>query len=493
METAPGHQEGDDMKLRSTSFLIAATLTLVAGGAGAATMHRFDVSETSGSAGAVTILQSTTSGGAIQGQVGSSTDTSQTIPFGVYGAYSYTQQTNSPFGIGVVGISQTGYGIAAESFSHTQPAMLAIEPPAGPGALEAVADSGRTVAELSYGGTGVYGQSYEDGYGGDFGSEYGAGIEAGGELGGNFNGFHDDGIDVTTSYGFGLTAGTLGSEPGPNGGHGGSGVIGGQLGQGIIAYGKSGRNIPAIEADDEVGGSDLIGTYAFNGGTPSESFIVQSNTANASGHTTGVGKASDVQVSGDLYVSGKVYQTCSAFPETSSSDCSAASAASVHTANGSNVRMYAASQSAPTVEDLGIGHLSGGRIHVAIDPAFARTMSRDRPYHVFLTPDGPSRGVYVTNRSAIGFDIAENPGGTSTVDVEYRIVASPFADRSARLAAVAPVRKAALSSESAAARSFASVKQAQSAAFARGQRSRITADAARSKIAEAQTIMAHVR
>jgi hypothetical protein len=494
MVTAPRHQKGDDMNLRSTSFLIAAAFTLAAGGAGAATMHRFDVSQTSGSAGAVTILQSTPSGGAIQGQVGSSADTGQTIPFGVYGAYSYSpQQMNSPFGIGVVGISQTGYGVAAESFSHSQPSMLAIAPPGAQGALEAVAGSGNTIAELSFGGTAVYGESNEGGYGGEFGSNGGPGIEASGSTAGSFSGFKGDGIDVTTSYGYGLTAGTLGSEYGPNGGHGGSGVVGGMLGQGVIAYGKSGSTIPAMEADDEVGGSDLIGTYAYNGGTPSESFIVQANTANASGHTTGVGKASDVQVSGDLYVSGKVYQTCGAFPETKSSDCSAASVTSVHTANGSDVRMYAASQSLPTVEDLGIAHLSGGRIHVAIDPAFARTMSRERPYHVFLTPDGPSRGVFVTNRSAAGFDIAENPGGNSTVDVEYRIVASPFANRAARLASLMPVRKTVLASELVAARSFSKVREVQDAAIARGRQAQSDAIEQRTKIAEAQAIMAHVR
>jgi transcription elongation GreA/GreB family factor len=101
--------------------------------------------------------------------------------------------------------------------------------------------------------------------------------------------------------------------------------------------------------------------------------------------------------------------------------------------------------------------------------------------------------VYVTNRSASGFDIAENPGGNSTVDVEYRIVATPFANRAARLAPLTAVRKPVLASELVAARSFSKVKEAQEAAFARGRSAQSDAVQLRTKIAEAQAIMAHVR
>jgi hypothetical protein len=223
----------------------------------------------------------------------------------------------------------------------------------------------------------VYGFNY-GGVAASFGTggDQNVALETSGFSGGSFSGNHGDGLDAYSNDGYGLTAGTSG---GFGGGHGGSGVVGGVLGQGLIGYGKSGSRVAAVEADDTVGGSDLVAAYAYNSGTPSESFIVQSNTANASGHTSGVGKASDLQISGDVYVSGNVYQSCSTFPETSSSDCGAGTAASVRGSDGRNVRMYTTRESAPAVEDVGIAHLSNGRVHVPLDPAFARTMSHAAP------------------------------------------------------------------------------------------------------------------
>jgi hypothetical protein len=474
------------MNLRSTPILIATTLTLaVGGGAGAATMHRFDIAETSGSAGALTILQSTSSGGAIQGQVGATADTKQTIPFGMYGAYSGIQ-----FGMGVVGISQTGYGVAAETFGSDQPAMIALSKSGGD-ALDTV--TGDADASLSTGGVSVYG-SIVNGIAGYF---YSTATPAGnpavyayGYTGGSFTGVHGDGLDASSDDGQGLTASTSGCFGGC---HGGTGVVGGGGGQGLIAMGKSGSTTAAVEAVDTVGGSDLLAAYAYNGGSESESFIVQSNTANASGHTTGTGKASDVQISGDVYVSGAVYQSCGTFPETKSTDCGSSAATSVRTSSGDNVRMYGVKGSAPAIEDVGIAHLSNGRVHVSIDRAFARTMSREDPYHVFLTPDGPSRGVYTLNRSTTGFDIAENPGGTSTVDVEYRVVATPFADRASRLAELGPVRKTSLAAEVANARIVATVKATQAASRLLKQQMQTTNAQRRAELAQRESTLARPR
>jgi hypothetical protein len=68
----------------------------------------------------------------------------------------------------------------------------------------------------------------------------------------------------------------------------------------------------------------------------------------------------------------------------------------------------------------------GGTTHVDIDPAFARMMDLHSMYLVFLTPLGDSRGLYVRRRTASGFDVAEDDGGKSTLDFDYRLVARPL-------------------------------------------------------------------
>jgi hypothetical protein len=43
-------------------------------------------------------------------------------------------------------------------------------------------------------------------------------------------------------------------------------------------------------------------------------------------------------------------------------------------------------------------------------------------YHVFLTPEGPSNGLYVTDRSPTGFEVREQGEGTSEISFSYRIM-----------------------------------------------------------------------
>jgi hypothetical protein len=102
------------------------------------------------------------------------------------------------------------------------------------------------------------------------------------------------------------------------------------------------------------------------------------------------------------------------------------------------VETYASRESVPTVEDIGEGRLVGGVAHVQLDPAFANLLDPAAPYVVFVSPEGPSRGLYVTQKSAVGFTVMENPGGYSTVPFGYRIVAKPYGERAARLPSIGP-------------------------------------------------------
>jgi len=60
---------------------------------------------------------------------------------------------------------------------------------------------------------------------------------------------------------------------------------------------------------------------------------------------------------------------------------------------------------------------------VSIDPTFAETVSETADYHVFLTPKGDSKGLYVINETPTGFEVRESGGGASSLSFDYRIVA----------------------------------------------------------------------
>jgi hypothetical protein len=59
---------------------------------------------------------------------------------------------------------------------------------------------------------------------------------------------------------------------------------------------------------------------------------------------------------------------------------------------------------------------------VELEPAFAQTVNTGVEYHVFLTPNGDCKGLYVANKTASGFEVRELGGGTSSVAFDYRIV-----------------------------------------------------------------------
>ena len=102
---------------------------------------------------------------------------------------------------------------------------------------------------------------------------------------------------------------------------------------------------------------------------------------------------------------------------------------------GKHVVTYAPQESRPTMEDFGEAQLIDGQAYVRLDPAYANVIDGHATYMVFITPEGDSRGLYVTQRSAAGFAVRENQAGRSTLAFTYRIVAKPYADNSPRLPA----------------------------------------------------------
>ena len=87
------------------------------------------------------------------------------------------------------------------------------------------------------------------------------------------------------------------------------------------------------------------------------------------------------------------------------------------------VALYAVEAPQNWFEDFGSGRLASGTATVTLDPTFAQTVNTGSEYHVFLTPEGDCRGLYVSNKRASGFEVHELGGGQSHVAFDYRIVA----------------------------------------------------------------------
>jgi hypothetical protein len=339
-------------------FTSAAALSIVvatAGIAGAATVHRLAISQSGGSGGASATVQTSPTGGALQGEVASSANTGIKIPFGVLGEYDASSST---FGIGVAGISTSGYGVGAEALG------------ANPAAVAIGAGSG-------------------------------------------------DGADVIAEG----------------------------AGSALSATGASASR-PVVSITGTNQNTNLLSsTTTFSDDETYTNFLITGNSLNRSG---GVGDGNDLELFGDIYLAGRVYVDCQFFdpPATASTQCNDVTASTTPTtsieptSDGRKVTAYASVGSSPQIDDVGDGRLANGTAYVRLDPTFARTIAQDRPYHVFLTPDGNSHGLYVTQKTPVGFVVHENENGRSTLDFEYRIVAAPLGDRGEHLPAyVAPQRQ----------------------------------------------------
>jgi hypothetical protein len=116
--------------------------------------------------------------------------------------------------------------------------------------------------------------------------------------------------------------------------------------------------------------------------------------------------------------------------------CTGTKGAVVSLPDNRSVQLYAMESPDNWFEDFGSGQLSGGAAVVKLDPVFAETVNSDVDYHVFLTPDGDCRGLYVAKKTTTSFEVREQGGGTSAVAFDYRIVARRKGYENIRLADV---------------------------------------------------------
>lgn len=77
-------------------------------------------------------------------------------------------------------------------------------------------------------------------------------------------------------------------------------------------------------------------------------------------------------------------------------------------------------------QDYGSGQLANGRAHIELDPILSKNIVVDatHPLRVFVQLEGDCNGVYVTNKSAIGFDVVELMNGISNTSFTWTVTAN---------------------------------------------------------------------
>jgi hypothetical protein len=103
--------------------------------------------------------------------------------------------------------------------------------------------------------------------------------------------------------------------------------------------------------------------------------------------------------------------------------CTGVVSSVVQQVDGKQTEIYAMQSAENWLEDAGSGELANGSARIELDPAFAQTVNAGVEYHVFLTPNGDSKGLYASRKTATSFEVHEQGGGASSIAFDYRIMA----------------------------------------------------------------------
>lgn len=90
--------------------------------------------------------------------------------------------------------------------------------------------------------------------------------------------------------------------------------------------------------------------------------------------------------------------------------------------DGSHRLLYCMESPESWFEDFGRATLVRGRSTVKLDPSFAAVV-KTGDYHVFVCPEGDVKGLHVSRRNRVGFEVREHEGGKSNTTFSYRVVA----------------------------------------------------------------------
>jgi hypothetical protein len=260
------------------------------------------------------------------------------------------------------------------------------------------------------------------------------------------------GVSGTSMSSYGVT-GTSTSGTGVSGG-GVTGLAGAGSSESIVAYGQGGglfRGVNTGFADvfDVADSGAVSAAGEILGGTASTYNIgvaglgpvygVFGSATNTPAGGAGVGAQSTggnifvgfnsssqvfaVDQNGNVIISGQIY---------TSGSCSAG-CAKTGDQSGRHIVSFTPVESEQTTEDFGSGQLRDGMARVQIASDFANTIDKHANYMVFLSPEGDTRGLFVSDKTPTGFAVHENQGGRATVAFSYRIVAKPYGVAQQRL------------------------------------------------------------
>jgi hypothetical protein len=202
----------------------------------------------------------------------------------------------------------------------------------------------------------------------------------------------------------------------------GSGIRGEASGNGygVLGTSNSGNGVLGTSSNGVVGSSTS---------STGVSGISNSGFAGVSGSSISgfggffTGPPSTNGSSGSLFLSGNVVKSQGEYSE------------ALPHPDGSQRLLYAPLSPESWYEDFGRGELVEGRGRVEFDPDFAAILGiDDGHYHVFLTPEGDSNGLYVSSRSPTAFEVHEQQGDTSSLTFSYRVVAKRKDSQPERLA-----------------------------------------------------------
>lgn len=343
------------------------------------------------------------------------------------------QETNSGSGPGLKGISLNGNGTVGQTkFNSTTTASDAGVLGLDSATSESAKMPNSGVLGTSVLGIGVQGRSVL-GYGVYATSQSTKSalfaINTGGSSGVQAIGLYDNGTNSSTQNestqtGF-RRSGVWGHDDSTDGGQLNAGVSGSSasgfgveassanyVGLNVIGGGSTiaGAAVPALSL---VGGNAAPGVLMMACSKPIDNPCTSSSASNVF----------SLDVSGNVTIAGEIR---------TSGPCSAGCITGKH-ALSHRVVSYAPTQTVPSIDDFGEAQLVNGSAYVPLSADFANVVDRHAHYLVFITPEGNSRGLFVSDKTSSGFYVRENEGGRSTLVFSYRIVAKPVGASDSRL------------------------------------------------------------
>jgi len=344
----------------------------------------------------------------------------QLISFACADHQSCISITNtSQMGKAIVGVAQNNAGIVGRTKINANKDPNNILPANGGvwGADESAnhLDTNSGVLGTSLNGSGVSGEASFDSSGNQFGQAGVNGFDLLNKAGGNNVGVYGQSYYSVAVFGLAINLPGTGVEGvGLNGAPGMFGTAEDTISQpGVGTVGQATYGIGVEAASGGTDANPALLAFNYGGGDPIQAYAGNGGPAGRHDLVMRLDKAGNVTLEGTLTQNGSPMSVIS-------------------TSTGGKVVTYASQQSVRTVEDIGEGQLVHGEAVISLERTFASAIDGRRSYLVFITPQGDSNGLYVTQKSVRGFIVREH-NGVSNIAFDYRIVAQPYGTLAQRM------------------------------------------------------------